>query len=91
MIVGDPGHVEDEIVDPCIDHRAQQSRDLFRRPHPVALTELFVRHAQELTSRRGRLLAIGLAVTGNIPRTRAAIAAALVWLLGAAPLLLQAR
>ena len=37
------------------------------------------------------LLAIGLAVTGNIPRTRAAIAAALVWLLGAAPLLLQAR
>ena len=37
------------------------------------------------------LLAIGLAVTVNIPRTRAAIAAALVWLLGAAPLLLQAR
>jgi hypothetical protein len=37
------------------------------------------------------LLAIGLAVTGNIPRSRAAIAAALVWLLGAAPLLLQAR
>ena len=36
------------------------------------------------------LLAIGLAVTGNIPRSRAAIAAALVWLLGAAPLLLQA-
>ena len=37
------------------------------------------------------LLAIGLSVTGNIPRSRAAIAAALVWLLGAAPLLLQAR
>jgi len=37
------------------------------------------------------LLAIGLAVTGNIPRSRAAMAAALVWLLGAAPLLLQAR
>ena len=37
------------------------------------------------------LLAIGLAVTGNIPRSRAAIAAALVWLLGAAPMLLQAR
>ena len=37
------------------------------------------------------LLAIGLSVTGNIPRGRAAIAAALVWLLGAAPLLLQAR
>jgi hypothetical protein len=36
------------------------------------------------------LLAIGLAVTGNIPRGRAAIAAAIVWLLGAAPLLLQA-
>jgi hypothetical protein len=37
------------------------------------------------------LLAIGLSVTGNIPRGRAAIAAAIVWLLGAAPLLLQAR
>jgi hypothetical protein len=36
------------------------------------------------------LLAIGLAVTGNISRGRAAIAAAIVWLLGAAPLLLQA-
>lgn len=36
------------------------------------------------------LLAIGLSVTGNIPRSRAALAAALVWLLGAAPLLLQA-
>ena len=37
------------------------------------------------------LLAIGLAVTGKIPRARAAIAAAIVWLLGAVPLLLQAR
>jgi len=37
------------------------------------------------------LLAIGLAVTGRISRSRAAIAAAIVWLLGAAPLLLQAR
>jgi hypothetical protein len=37
------------------------------------------------------LLAIGLAVTGKIPRGRAAIAAAIVWVLGAAPLLLQAR
>ena len=37
------------------------------------------------------LLAIGLAVTGNIPRARAAIAAAIVWVLGALPLLLQAR
>jgi hypothetical protein len=37
------------------------------------------------------LLAIGLAVTGRIPRVRAAMAAALVWLLGALPLLLQAR
>jgi len=37
------------------------------------------------------LLAIGLSVTGNISRSRAAIAAAIVWLLGAAPLLLQAR
>ena len=37
------------------------------------------------------LLAIGLSVTGNIPRSRAAIAAAIVWLLGAAPLLMQAR
>ena len=36
------------------------------------------------------LLAIGLAVTGNVSRSRAAIAAAIVWLLGAAPLLLQA-
>jgi hypothetical protein len=36
------------------------------------------------------LLAIGLAVTGKITRGRAAIAAAIVWLLGAAPLLLQA-
>ena len=36
------------------------------------------------------LLAIGLAVTGRISRGRAAIAAAIVWLLGAAPLLLQA-
>ena len=31
------------------------------------------------------LLAIGLSVTGRIPRARAAIAAALVWLLGALP------
>jgi hypothetical protein len=37
------------------------------------------------------LLAIGLAVTGGISRSRAAIAAAIVWLLGAAPLLMQAR
>jgi len=36
------------------------------------------------------LLAIGLSVTGGISRSRAAIAAAIVWLLGAAPLLLQA-
>ena len=36
------------------------------------------------------LLAIGLAVTGNISRGRAAIAAAIVWVLGALPLLLQA-
>jgi hypothetical protein len=37
------------------------------------------------------LLAIGLAVTGRISRGRAAIAAAIVWFLGALPLLLQAR
>jgi len=37
------------------------------------------------------LLAIGLAVTGKIPRARAAVAAAIVWLLGAVPLLLQLR
>lgn len=37
------------------------------------------------------LLAIGLAVTGNVTRGRAAIAAAIVWVLGSAPLLLQAR
>ena len=37
------------------------------------------------------LLAIGLAVTGKIPRSRAAIAAAIVWVLGAVPLLLQSR
>ena len=36
------------------------------------------------------LLAIGLAVTGKISRGRAAIAAAIVWVLGAVPLLLQA-
>jgi hypothetical protein len=36
------------------------------------------------------LLAIGLAVTAKIPRSRAAVAAAIVWVLGAAPLLLQA-
>lgn len=36
------------------------------------------------------LLAIGLSVTGQIPRSRAAIAAAIVWVLGAVPLLLQA-
>ena len=36
------------------------------------------------------LLAIGLAVTGKIPRSRAVIAAAIVWVLGAVPLLLQA-
>ena len=37
------------------------------------------------------LLAIGLAVTGRITRSRAAIAATIVWLLGALPLLLQSR
>jgi len=37
------------------------------------------------------LLAIGLSVTGRIPRGRAAIATAIVWFIGAVPLLLQAR
>ena len=37
------------------------------------------------------LLAIGLSVTGKIPRSRAAIAAAVVWVLGAVPLMLQGR
>jgi hypothetical protein len=36
------------------------------------------------------LLAIGLSVTGNIPRSRAAVAAALIWAIGALPLILQA-
>ena len=36
------------------------------------------------------LLAIGLAVTGGIPRSRAAIAAALVWVFGALPSLMGA-
>jgi hypothetical protein len=36
------------------------------------------------------LLAIGLSVTGNIPRSRAAIAAAIVWLAGGVPLVIQA-
>ena len=36
------------------------------------------------------LLAIGLAVTGRVPRSRAALAAGMVWLLGAVPPLLQA-
>jgi hypothetical protein len=36
------------------------------------------------------LLAIGLAVTGNIPRVRAAMAAALIWVIGALPLVFQA-
>ena len=36
------------------------------------------------------LLAIGLAVVGRIPRSRAAIAAALVWILGALPQLMTA-
>jgi hypothetical protein len=36
------------------------------------------------------LLAIGLSVTGKIPRARAAIAAAIVWILGAVPMTLQA-
>jgi hypothetical protein len=36
------------------------------------------------------LLAIGLAVTGRIPRSKAAIAAVLVWVLGALPALLGA-
>lgn len=36
------------------------------------------------------LLAIGLAVTGRIPRSRAALAAVLVWVLGAVPALLTA-
>jgi hypothetical protein len=36
------------------------------------------------------LLAIGLSVTGKIPRSRAAVAAALVWMLGALPALLGA-
>ena len=37
------------------------------------------------------LLAIGLAVVGRIPRSRAALAGVLVWVLGAVPALLQAR
>ena len=36
------------------------------------------------------LLAIGLSVTGKIPRGRAAIAAVIVWFIGALPLVLQA-
>jgi hypothetical protein len=35
------------------------------------------------------LLAIGLSVTGKIPRSRAAVAAVIVWLIGAVPTLLQ--
>jgi len=37
------------------------------------------------------LLAIGLSVTGKIPRSRAAIAGVIMWFLGAVPPLLQAR
>jgi hypothetical protein len=36
------------------------------------------------------LIAIGLSVTGHIPRSRAAIAAAVVWLVGGLPLIIQA-
>jgi hypothetical protein len=36
------------------------------------------------------LLAIGLSVTGRIPRSRAAVAAAIVWVAGALPQLLGA-
>ncbi|MCM3879936.1 MAG: YIP1 family protein [Vicinamibacterales bacterium] len=36
------------------------------------------------------LLAIGLSVTGGIPRGRSAIAAALIWAIGAIPLIVQA-
>jgi VanZ family protein len=36
------------------------------------------------------LLAIGLAVTGKIPRSKAAIAAVLVWIIGALPAVLGA-
>ena len=36
------------------------------------------------------LLAIGLAVTGKIPRAKAAIAGVIIWFIGAVPLLLQA-
>ena len=37
------------------------------------------------------LLAIGLSVTGKIPKPRAAIAAVIVWVAGALPLIAQAR
>jgi Yip1 domain len=36
------------------------------------------------------LIAIGLSVTGRIPRSRAAFAAAIVWLVGGLPLIIQA-
>jgi hypothetical protein len=36
------------------------------------------------------LIAIGLSVTGRIPLSRAAIAAAIVWLVGGLPLIIQA-
>jgi len=36
------------------------------------------------------LLAIGLSVTGRIPRRQAAMAAAIVWFVGAVPALLTA-
>jgi hypothetical protein len=36
------------------------------------------------------LLAIGLCVTGRIPLRRAAVAAAIIWFLGALPLIFQA-
>lgn len=36
------------------------------------------------------LIAIGLSVTGRIPRSRAGIAAAIVWLVGGLPLIIQA-
>ena len=36
------------------------------------------------------LIAIGLSVTGQIPLSRAAIAAAIVWLVGGLPLIIQA-
>ena len=86
--------VQGLIVDPAsLTGRFQLSLGLGRFLDPDTASPVLLAllgHVDLFTIWVTVLLAIGLSVTGRIPRSRAAMAAALVWVLGALPQLMGA-